>query len=137
MPTKLCYSIVYDAGGGYGLFVLSLFLHSLIDGVFLVVSASPKLIGVTLMAVVVFPAVTMVIMSGTATVLQQFISGLKSRNEDTRAKSAKDLQHYVTTELREVPDAAPAPYTCKTVELHPLVFCFSSAKMKPRPSTTS
>uniref|UniRef100_A0A3B3CAQ9 Serine/threonine-protein kinase TOR n=1 Tax=Oryzias melastigma TaxID=30732 RepID=A0A3B3CAQ9_ORYME len=63
------------------------------------------------MAVVVFPAVTMVIMSGTATVLQQFISGLKSRNEDTRAKSAKDLQHYVTTELREVPDAAPAPYT--------------------------
>lgn len=47
-------------------------------------------------------AVQMVIMSGTATVLQQFVSGLKSRNEDTRAKSAKDLQHYVTTELREV-----------------------------------
>lgn len=44
----------------------------------------------------------MVIMSGTATVLQQFVSGLKSRNEDTRAKSAKELQHYVTTELREV-----------------------------------
>ena len=41
-------------------------------------------------------------MSGTASVLQQFVSGLKSRNEDTRAKSAKDLQHYVTTELREV-----------------------------------
>lgn len=48
------------------------------------------------------PAVQMVIMSGTATVLQQFVSGLKSRNEDNRAKSAKDLQHYVTTELREV-----------------------------------
>lgn len=48
------------------------------------------------------PAVQMVILSGTATVLQQFVSGLKSRNEDTRAKSAKDLQHYVTTELREV-----------------------------------
>lgn len=48
------------------------------------------------------PAIQMVIMSGTATVLQQFVSGLKSRNEDTRAKSAKDLQHYVTTELREV-----------------------------------
>lgn len=47
-------------------------------------------------------AVEMVIMSGTATVLQQFVSGLKSRSEDTRAKSAKDLQHYVTTELREV-----------------------------------
>lgn len=44
----------------------------------------------------------MVVMSGTGTVLQQFVSGLKSRNEDTRAKSAKDLQHYVTTELREV-----------------------------------
>uniref|UniRef100_A0A8C6M5E7 Serine/threonine-protein kinase TOR n=1 Tax=Nothobranchius furzeri TaxID=105023 RepID=A0A8C6M5E7_NOTFU len=44
----------------------------------------------------------MVIMSGTATVLQQFVGGLKSRNEDTRAKSAKDLQHYVTTELREL-----------------------------------
>jgi len=44
----------------------------------------------------------MVIMSGTATVLQQFVSGLKNRNEDTRAKSAKELQHYVTTELREV-----------------------------------
>lgn len=41
-------------------------------------------------------------MSGTATVLQQFVSGLKSRNEETRAKAAKDLQHYVTTELREV-----------------------------------
>lgn len=52
----------------------------------------------------------MVIMSGTATVLQQFVSGLKSRNEDTRAKSAKDLQHYVTTELREV--TAGRIYTC-------------------------
>uniref|UniRef100_A0AAQ4QZI1 Serine/threonine-protein kinase TOR n=1 Tax=Gasterosteus aculeatus aculeatus TaxID=481459 RepID=A0AAQ4QZI1_GASAC len=39
---------------------------------------------------------------GTATVLQQFVSGLKNRNEDTRAKSAKELQHYVTTELREL-----------------------------------
>lgn len=45
---------------------------------------------------------TAAIMSGTATVLQQFVSGLKSRNEDTRAKAAKDLLHYVTTELREV-----------------------------------
>uniref|UniRef100_A0A8C5B3T0 Serine/threonine-protein kinase TOR n=1 Tax=Gadus morhua TaxID=8049 RepID=A0A8C5B3T0_GADMO len=40
--------------------------------------------------------------TATTTVLQQFVSGLKSRNEDTRAKSAKDLQHYVTTELREL-----------------------------------
>ncbi|XP_059807691.1 serine/threonine-protein kinase mTOR isoform X1 [Hypanus sabinus] len=41
-------------------------------------------------------------MSGTASVLQQFVNGLKSRSEETRAKAAKDLQHYVTTELREV-----------------------------------
>ncbi|XP_042586295.1 serine/threonine-protein kinase Tor-like isoform X3 [Cyprinus carpio] len=41
-------------------------------------------------------------MSATATVLQQFVSRLKSRNEDLRAKAAKDLQHYVITELREV-----------------------------------
>lgn len=53
----------------------------------------------------------MVIMSGTATVLQQFVSGLKSRNEDTRAKSAKDLQHYVTTELREVTTSATVNVT--------------------------
>lgn len=50
-------------------------------------------------------------MSGTATVLQQFVSGLKSRNEDTRAKSAKDLQHYVTTELREVTQLARPIYS--------------------------
>lgn len=54
------------------------------------------------MCLLVGQAIQMVIISGTATVLQQFVSGLKSRNEDTRAKSAKDLQHYVTTELREV-----------------------------------
>lgn len=34
--------------------------------------------------------------------MQQFVSGLKSRNEDTRTKAAKELNHYVTTELREV-----------------------------------
>lgn len=53
-------------------------------------------------------------MSGTATVLQQFVSGLKSRNEDTRAKAAKDLQHYVTTELREV--------NCSTFFLDPSIY---------------
>ncbi|XP_075136061.1 serine/threonine-protein kinase mTOR isoform X5 [Leptodactylus fuscus] len=41
-------------------------------------------------------------MSGTMTMLQQFANGLRSRNEETRTKAAKDLQHYVTTELREV-----------------------------------
>ncbi|XP_071946239.1 serine/threonine-protein kinase mTOR-like [Antedon mediterranea] len=34
--------------------------------------------------------------------LQQFVSGLKSRNDEVRNKAAKNLQHYVTTELREV-----------------------------------
>ncbi len=34
--------------------------------------------------------------------MQQFISGLKSRNEETRNKAARELNHYVTTELREV-----------------------------------
>lgn len=42
------------------------------------------------------------IMSGTVSILQQFANGLKSRSEETRAKAAKDLQHYVTMELREV-----------------------------------
>lgn len=47
------------------------------------------------------PAATM---SGTVSILQQFANGLKSRSEETRAKAAKDLQHYVTMELREVSD---------------------------------
>ncbi|XP_040182261.1 serine/threonine-protein kinase mTOR isoform X3 [Rana temporaria] len=34
--------------------------------------------------------------------LQQFANGLRNRSEETRTKAAKDLQHYVTTELREV-----------------------------------
>ena len=34
--------------------------------------------------------------------MQQFVSGLKSRNEETRNKAARELNHYVTTELREV-----------------------------------
>ncbi|NWH64585.1 MTOR kinase, partial [Geococcyx californianus] len=42
------------------------------------------------------------IMSGTVSILQQFANGLKSRSEETRAKAAKDLQHYVTMELREM-----------------------------------
>ncbi|KAJ6656782.1 hypothetical protein lerEdw1_003113 [Lerista edwardsae] len=41
-------------------------------------------------------------MSGTVTILQQFAGGLKSRNEEARTKAAKDLQHYVTMELREM-----------------------------------
>ncbi|KAK7869671.1 hypothetical protein R5R35_010033 [Gryllus longicercus] len=34
--------------------------------------------------------------------MQQFVSGLKSRHPDVRSKSARDLYHYVKTELREV-----------------------------------
>ncbi|XP_072012519.1 serine/threonine-protein kinase mTOR isoform X9 [Engystomops pustulosus] len=41
-------------------------------------------------------------MSGIMTMLQQFANALRSKNEETRTKAAKDLQHYVTTELREV-----------------------------------
>ncbi|KAM4652055.1 serine/threonine-protein kinase mTOR [Discoglossus pictus] len=41
-------------------------------------------------------------MSGIMTMLQQFANGLRSKSEETRTKAAKDLQHYVTTELREV-----------------------------------
>lgn len=33
--------------------------------------------------------------------LQQIVTGLKSRNEQTRGRCAHELQHFVTTELRE------------------------------------
>lgn len=35
--------------------------------------------------------------------IQQFVSGLKSRSLETKYKAARDLSHYVKTELREVP----------------------------------
>lgn len=35
--------------------------------------------------------------------LLQFVSGLKSRQVDVRLKTAKDLQLFVKTELREMP----------------------------------
>lgn len=34
--------------------------------------------------------------------MAKFVSGLKSRYEETRIKTAYELQRYVTTELREV-----------------------------------
>ncbi|GBN69670.1 Serine/threonine-protein kinase mTOR [Araneus ventricosus] len=37
-----------------------------------------------------------------STVMQQFVSGLKSKNEDVRFRTTRDLHHYVTTELREM-----------------------------------
>ena len=38
-----------------------------------------------------------------ASIVQQLVTGLKSRNEDTRAKAARDIKQYVSTELKEVP----------------------------------
>lgn len=55
-------------------------------------------------------------MSGTVSILQQFANGLKSRSEETRAKAAKDLQHYVTMELREVSAANEIIYPCLSYE---------------------
>ncbi len=34
--------------------------------------------------------------------MSYFVSGLKSRHEETRKKTASDLKRYVTTELREI-----------------------------------
>ena len=34
--------------------------------------------------------------------MQQFVAGLKNRNEDVRNRTAKELNVFVTTELREV-----------------------------------
>lgn len=61
-------------------------------------------------------------MSGTVSILQQFANGLKSRSEETRAKAAKDLQHYVTMELREVSAAKGMIYcgVCVGHGLHTL-----------------
>ena len=39
----------------------------------------------------------------TEVAMVQFISGLKSRSEDTRIKTANELLHFVSTELREMP----------------------------------
>ena len=33
--------------------------------------------------------------------LQHILAGLKSRNDDSRTKFAQELQHFVTTEVRE------------------------------------
>lgn len=38
-----------------------------------------------------------------STLVQQFVVGLKSRNAETRSKTARELYLYVKTELREVP----------------------------------
>lgn len=63
-------------------------------------------------------------MSGTVSILQQFANGLKSRSEETRAKAAKDLQHYVTMELREVSAANEIIYPCLLYECRAWAGCF-------------
>ena len=35
--------------------------------------------------------------------MAEFFSGLKSRSDETRLKAARNLQHFVSTELRELP----------------------------------
>ena len=35
--------------------------------------------------------------------MAQFITGLKNRSEEVRLKTANDLYHFVTNELRELP----------------------------------
>lgn len=41
-------------------------------------------------------------MTTVTSVVQQFVAGLKSRNEETRSATARDLKQYVSTELKEV-----------------------------------
>lgn len=40
--------------------------------------------------------------------MQSLLAGLKSRSDEVRLQAAKDLQHYVSTELRE---ASPEKHT--------------------------
>lgn len=37
-----------------------------------------------------------------STTINTFISGLKSKNEEMRLKTTRDLHHYIATELREM-----------------------------------
>ncbi|XP_041377661.1 serine/threonine-protein kinase mTOR-like isoform X2 [Gigantopelta aegis] len=39
----------------------------------------------------------------TGIMMNQFIAGLKNKNEEVRGKAATDLHHFVSTELREMP----------------------------------
>jgi len=41
-------------------------------------------------------------MTTVTSVVQQFVAGLKSRHEETRSTSARELKQYVSTELKEV-----------------------------------
>jgi len=41
-------------------------------------------------------------MTSVTSIVQQFVAGLKSRNEETRSATARELKQYVSTELKEV-----------------------------------
>ena len=44
-------------------------------------------------------------MTTVTSVVQQFVAGLKSRHEETRSTSARELKQYVSTDLKEfLPD---------------------------------
>lgn len=51
--------------------------------------------------------------------MQQRLNGLKSRSDESRMQAAKDLQHYVSTELRE---ASAEQYTSFMDELNHHIF---------------
>lgn len=51
--------------------------------------------------------------------MQQRLNGLKSRSDESRLQAAKDLQHYVSTELRE---ASAEQYTSFMDELNHHIF---------------
>ncbi|KAH9376603.1 hypothetical protein HPB48_005814 [Haemaphysalis longicornis] len=51
--------------------------------------------------------------------VNQFVAGLKSRSEDVRFKTANELHHYVTTELREM---SPEDVSAFMEEFHHHIF---------------
>ena len=57
--------------------------------------------------------------SPSSTMMQQLLSGLKSRSDESRLLAAKELQHYVSTELRE---ASAEQYTGFMDELNHQIF---------------
>lgn len=46
----------------------------------------------------------------TSTIVQQFVTGLKSKHHDIQLKAAQDLFLYMKTELRELPQDEAATF---------------------------
>ena len=57
--------------------------------------------------------------------MAQFFPGLKSRNDVTRLRAARDLQKYVSTELRELPAES---YSTKLDEVNQSIFSLISSQ---------